>query len=295
MWMAQAPFLRYAAALRAKVEVPVIAVGRLGNPALAAAAIAEGKADFIALGRSLVADPDWVNKVAAGRPVRRCLSCNTCVDEMRTGARIGCVVNPAAGRERELAGATPPQGEKIAVVGAGPAGLTYALAVAAGNAVTVFERAPTAGGAFRLAGRAPLFQNVEAREEALLDYVESMVAACRSAGVAMQFGVDPTASPAMLDAFDRVAYATGATYRLGLEPLVRAALTSGAARLPGLRQALSRPGLREWFYRRARRGRAAPAPARPGQIVHLIGDARLPGKSKEAIADACAAALRRAA
>lgn len=102
MWMAQAPFLRYATALRARVKVPVIAVGRLGDPALAAAALAEGKADFIALGRSLVADPDWVNKVAAGVPVRRCLSCNTCVDEMRTGARIGCVVNAAAGREREL-------------------------------------------------------------------------------------------------------------------------------------------------------------------------------------------------
>ena len=77
----------------------MIAVGRLGDPATAEAAVASGKTDFIALGRTLVADPQWVEKVARGEPIRRCLACNTCINDMRGGARIGCVVNGAAGRE----------------------------------------------------------------------------------------------------------------------------------------------------------------------------------------------------
>ncbi|MCC7048777.1 MAG: hypothetical protein IT562_18825 [Alphaproteobacteria bacterium] len=295
MWMQDAPFLRYAAAVRARVSVPVIAVGRLGDPATAATAVADGKADFVALGRSLVADPDWVAKVTAGRPVRRCLACNTCVDEMRTGAKIGCVVNAAAGRERDFADAAPPTGETIAVVGAGPAGLSYALLVAADNRVTVFEREAGAGGALLLAGKAPLFQAHEARAQALMTYVDSMVACCRAAGVEFRFGTDALAEPATLARFDRVVYATGATYRHGLGSVVRIALASGAARLPGLRRLMSRPGLRDWLYYRARAGRVRPSPARPGQRIELIGDARRPGKTKEAIADAFETALHRAA
>jgi 2,4-dienoyl-CoA reductase-like NADH-dependent reductase (Old Yellow Enzyme family) len=295
MWMEEAPFLRYAAAVRARVKVPVIAVGRLGDPAVAAAALSDGKADFIALGRSLVADPQWVSKVAAGKPVRRCLACNTCVDEMRTGARIGCVVNAAAGRERDFAEPSPPKDEAIAVIGAGPAGLTYALAVAAGNRVTVFERAHMPGGAFRLAGKAPLFQGVEARESALLTYVDSMVESCRAAGVEFRFGANPLGEPGALTRFDRVVYATGAAYRPGLGPAVRLALLTGAVRLPGLRALFAQPGLRNWFYYRARIARGAVPPVRPGQRVHVIGDARRPGKSKEAIADAFETALLRAA
>ena len=86
--------------MKKRVGVPVIAVGRLGDPAVAAAAVASGKADFIALGRTLVAEPQWAEKLARGEPIRRCLACNTCINEMRGGARIGCVVNGAAGRER---------------------------------------------------------------------------------------------------------------------------------------------------------------------------------------------------
>ena len=135
-----ATFLDFAADVKKHVSVPVIAVGRLGDPATAEAAVASGKTDFIALGRTLVADPQWVEKVARGEPIRRCLACNTCINEMRGGARIGCVVNGAAGRETLFADAKPPQGERIAVIGAGPAGLTYAALAADGNAVTVFEK-----------------------------------------------------------------------------------------------------------------------------------------------------------
>jgi 2,4-dienoyl-CoA reductase-like NADH-dependent reductase (Old Yellow Enzyme family) len=121
-----APFLAYAADIKRSVAVPIIAVGRLGDPGIATEAVASGKADFIALGRTLIADPDWVAKVARGEPVRRCLACNTCINEMRHGAQIACVVNGAAGRELKFREARYARGERIAVIGAGPAGLTYA-------------------------------------------------------------------------------------------------------------------------------------------------------------------------
>ena len=78
---------------------------------------------------------------AASEPIRRCLACNTCIDGMRSGAGISCVVNGAAGRESRCSPTpTPPRGERIAVIGAGPAGLTYASLVADDNTVTVFEK-----------------------------------------------------------------------------------------------------------------------------------------------------------
>jgi len=271
----------------------VIAVGRLGDPATAEAAVADGKADFIALGRTLVADPQWVEKLARGEPVRRCLACNTCINEMRGGARIGCVVNGAAGREKLFADARPPRGERIAVIGAGPAGLTYAALVADGNSVTVCEKEPRAGGAFRYAGKAPLFQEVKANQASFDRYVDDMVAACKRNGVTFRFATDPSADPQTLASYDRIVIATGAAYRFGLGAPARRALEAGAARWPGLARLFSSDRVRDWFYYRARRGTGArfEALARPGQKIVVIGDAAEAGKSKKAIASAFEAAL----
>ena len=118
MTFPDATFLDFAASVKRAVRVPVIAVGRLGDPATATAAVASGKADFIALGRTLIADPQLVEKLSRDEPIRRCLACNTCINEMRGGARIGCVVNGAAGRETMFADPHPPRGERIAVIGA---------------------------------------------------------------------------------------------------------------------------------------------------------------------------------
>src|SRR5262249_58650919 len=80
MTMPDATFLDFAAEVKKAVKVPVIAVGRLGDPTTATDAVAGGKADFVALGRTLIAEPEWVAKLAPGEPARRCLACNTCVD-----------------------------------------------------------------------------------------------------------------------------------------------------------------------------------------------------------------------
>src|SRR5262249_20397630 len=176
MTFPDATFLDFAAAVKKIVRVPVIAVGRLGDPAIATQAVASGKTDFVALGRTLIADPQWVAKLRREEPIRRCLACNTCINEMRGGAGVGCVVNAVAGRETMFADRQPPRGERIAVIGAGPAGLTYASLVAKGKEVTVFEKDKRPGGAFRYAGKAPLFQEVAASEASFERYIGDLFA-----------------------------------------------------------------------------------------------------------------------
>src|ERR1700683_3617540 len=273
MNMPDAPFLNFAAEVKKQVSVPVIAVGRLGDPGLAQAAVASGKTDFIALGRTLVADPQWVDKVSRGEPIRRCLACNTCINEMRGGARIGCVVNGAAGRETHFLNVAAGAGGRIAVVGAGPAGLTYAVLAATGNAVTVFERAPTPGGSFRYAGQAPLFQEVEANDQSFARYIDDMTAACKKKGVGFRFAMDVSTDPTVLTSFDRIVIATGAAYRFGLGPFATWALDSGAARWPGVARLLSNAKLRDWFYYRARRASTGRFKrlTRQGQTTIVIG------------------------
>jgi len=293
MTFPDATFLDFAAAIKKMIRVPVIAVGRLGDPAVATQAVAAGKTDFVALGRSLIADPQWVAKLRRGEPVRRCLACNTCINEMRGGARIGCVVNGAAGRETTFVDRRPPRGERIAVIGAGPAGLTYASLVAAGNEVTVFEKDARAGGAFRYAGKAPLFQEVTASEASFERYIGDLIAACTRNGVKFRFECDVADQPDILAPFDRLVIATGARYRLGLGTIATNLLDWGAARSWPFSQLFSAPMFRDWFYYKGRRATADHFRqfVKPGQKVTVIGDAVRAGKSKEAIASAFEAAL----
>jgi 2,4-dienoyl-CoA reductase-like NADH-dependent reductase (Old Yellow Enzyme family) len=293
MNLSDATFLDYAAEVKKRVGIPVIAVGRLGDPATAERAVDQGKADFVALGRTLIAEPDWVEKVRRGEPIRRCLACNTCINDMRGGGGIGCVVNAAAGREIMFSAPQIPQGERIAVIGAGPAGLTYASLIAEGNKVTVFEKDAEPGGALKFAAKAPLFQEVETEPRSFTRYIADLTGACRAKGVQFHFATDAAAAGALLAGFDRIVIATGASYRFGLRAITNWLLDTGLARAPGIARLLKSPSVRDWFYYRARRGSAARFRrlGRPGQDVIVIGDAARAGKSKEAIASAFAAAL----
>ena len=288
-----ATFLTYADLIKREVNMPVIAVGRLGDPDQAEQAVATGKADFVALGRTSIAEPEWVAKLERGEPQRRCLACNTCINEMRGGSQLRCVVNGAAGQETRFAKAAPPRAEKIAVIGAGPAGLTYAALVAQHNQVTIFERDAAPGGSFRYAGKAPLFQDVAARNHSFERYIRGQVAACNAKGVTFKYNTDVAKSPVLLAPFDRIVIATGAAYRFGLGRLPFLLLDMGAGRWPGLAQVFSNPKFRDWFYHRARTatGDAFKALAKPNQTVMVIGDARTPGKSRPAIESAFEAAL----
>jgi 2,4-dienoyl-CoA reductase-like NADH-dependent reductase (Old Yellow Enzyme family) len=288
-----APYLDFAADVKKAVKVPVIAVGRLGDPVISTEAVASGKCDFVALGRTLVADPQWVNKLSTDEPIRRCLACNTCIDGMRGGAGISCVVNGAAGREALFANSSPPAGERIAVIGAGPAGLTYASLVADGNSVTVFEKDATAGGSFRYAGLAPMFNDVGANPASFARYVRDMVAACERKRISFRFGCDVIREPDLLASFDRIVVATGAAYPAGTGPLAMGLLKRGFGHWPIMSRIMKSPKVRDWFYYRARKPTAERFTrlAKPGQTITVIGDAGKPGKSKEAIAGAFEAAL----
>jgi len=286
-------FLEYAARVKQAVAVPVIAVGRLGNPKLAMDAVDSGKADFVALGRPLIADPEWVAKARRSTPVRRCLACNRCVDEMRGGDKLGCVVNPAAAAEVEYSALSPrPQGERICVIGAGPAGLSYAELLADGNDVTVFERAARAGGALRYAGLAPQFQNVEANQPTLDAFVDELERACREKGVVFRYGTGVSNVQDISRDFDRIVVATGARYRLGMGRLVIWLLESGWGKSRLARRVFGSPRARDWFYYRARRS-AVPKLGKldPGRVM-VIGDAAAPGKTRDAIESAFKAALK---
>lgn len=105
-------FLHLGQAVKEMVSGPVITVGRLHDPFLAETAIVEGKTDMVALGRQLIADPEWAQKIQEGRfdEVRRCLSCNYCIEAMRDGVHVECATNVDVGGEWLLADSTN-QGE----------------------------------------------------------------------------------------------------------------------------------------------------------------------------------------
>jgi len=222
-------------------------------------------------------------------PVRRCLACNKCIDEMRGGDSLTCLVNPTAGRELEFAAGTiARKDERICVIGAGPAGLSYASLVAQGNHVTVFERERAPGGAFRYAGQAPQFQEVEARQESLNAYVGELERACTQDGVTFRYGVDVAKSPELLRDYERIVIATGARYRLRCGPIIYWLLEHQWGKSQLMRRLFSSARLRNWFYCRARKptGGSYGALKRSGQKISIIGDAVQAGRAKEAIASA---------
>ncbi|MEK0363879.1 oxidoreductase [Pseudomonas sp. CBC3] len=143
-----AGYLDWAADVRAAVGIPVIAVGRL-EPDVADRAIAEGKCDFIAMARKLLADPELPNKLAAGDPdsIRPCIYCYTCVSQIFINQRVKCAVNSFTGHEHEAVIMPAERPRHIAVIGGGPAGLEAArIASLRGHKVTLVERSERLGG-----------------------------------------------------------------------------------------------------------------------------------------------------
>ncbi len=194
--------------LMGQVGIPVITSNRINMPDVAEDVLAEGCADMVSMARPFLADPDFVNKAAAGRADRiaPCIACNqACLDHTFGGKLTSCLVNPRACHETELV-LTPAKTPKtLAVVGAGPAGLSAAITAAErGHAVTLFDRADQVGGQLNMAKKVP------GKEEfwGLVDWFATMAS---DAGVTLRLGTEVTADD--LTGFDDVILATGVTPR----------------------------------------------------------------------------------
>jgi len=149
-------YVPLAEGIKQRVGVPVIAVGRI-EPEEAEAILRAGKADFIAMGRKLLADPELPVKLGGGHPeaVRPCIYCYTCVGRIFLNQSSCCAVNPASGREAEFEIEPAKTPRRVLVVGGGPAGMEAArVAALRGHRVTLCEKSERLGGTLFLASLA---------------------------------------------------------------------------------------------------------------------------------------------
>lgn len=153
-------YVSYSDAIRRRVKIPVMVVGRINTPELAEQILADGQADFICLSRALIADPYFPAKARAGRTetIAPCIACNECIATVHRHKGLACTVNPMVSRELELKPllALKPEIRRVVVVGSGAAGLSAAIAAARrGHDVHLFEKEGEVGGQLLLAHQPP--------------------------------------------------------------------------------------------------------------------------------------------
>lgn len=210
-------FVKIAGDIKKAVTVPVSAVGRIVDAEMAARVIESGMADMVAVGRPLLADPDWGTKIAAGKAcdIRRCISCNKgCTDAIQNRQFLSCVLNAENGYENTRSIQPAAQKKKIAVLGGGPAGLEAArVAALRGHDVTLFEKTTTLGGQLNIACVPP-------RKEEMRRAAQDLIHAVCNAGVHLCMGQTRTAEQLKDAGFEAVINAVGAH--------------SAAPRIPGI-------------------------------------------------------------
>ena len=210
-------FVKIAGDIKKAVNVPVSAVGRIVDADMAARVIESGMADIVAMGRPLLADPDWGTKIAAGKAcdIRRCISCNKgCTDAIQNRQFLSCVLNAENGYENSRSIQPSTQKKKVAVLGGGPAGLEAArVAALRGHDVTLFEKTTSLGGQLNIACVPP-------RKEEMRRAAQDLIRAVCNAGVHLCMGQTRTAEQLKEAGFEAVINAVGAH--------------SAAPRIPGI-------------------------------------------------------------
>ena len=210
-------FVKIAGDIKKAVNVPVSAVGRIVDSEMAERVIESGMADIVAMGRPLLADPDWGTKIAAGKAcdIRRCISCNKgCTDAIQNRQFLSCVLNAENGYENSRSIQPAEQKKKVAVLGGGPAGLEAArVAALRGHDVTLFEKTTSLGGQLNIACVPP-------RKEEMRRAAQDLIHAVCNAGVHLCMGQTRTAEQLKEAGFEAVINAVGAH--------------SAAPRIPGI-------------------------------------------------------------
>jgi 2,4-dienoyl-CoA reductase-like NADH-dependent reductase (Old Yellow Enzyme family)/thioredoxin reductase len=176
MSMPKGFLVQHARAIKDAVRVPVGVVGRINDPVLAEQILRDGHADFISIGRPLLADPDFANKARDGRveDIRPCIACNEgCFQRLYAHLDVSCVVNPRAGRETMYPEVPASKAKRVLVVGGGPGGMTAALTAAArGHHVVLCERGARLGGQLLMGDVPPHKEEIRA----LRDYLTRQLA-----------------------------------------------------------------------------------------------------------------------
>jgi 2,4-dienoyl-CoA reductase (NADPH2) len=196
--------------MKGKVGIPLITTNRINTPEVAEEVLARGDADMVSMARPFLADPDFVNKAAAGQAdrINTCIGCNqACLDHTFSGKITSCLVNPRACHETILKIEPTAARKRVAVVGAGPAGLAASTTAARrGHDVTLFEADADVGGQFNIAKQIP-------GKEEFYETLRYFRHEIKDAGVKTRFNTRVTADELIQEGFDEVILATGVTPR----------------------------------------------------------------------------------
>ena len=201
----QGCYLHLSEAIKDTVSVPIITVGRIKDPRIANEILESGKADMVAMARALLADPDLPEKAQRGAfdEIRYCIGCNEGCQDKLGGLGTRCIVNPAVGREREMAIESAPNPKKIMVIGGGLAGMVLVkTASMRGHEVVLYEEKERMGGQWRLACIPPY-------KEELADYLSYLIAQLKKLGVALNLGMRATPEIVKKECPDVAVIATG--------------------------------------------------------------------------------------
>jgi 2,4-dienoyl-CoA reductase-like NADH-dependent reductase (Old Yellow Enzyme family)/thioredoxin reductase len=194
-------------AIKKGVNVPVIAVGRINDPRLGDEILKDGKADIIAMGRALIADPDLPLKARQGRfeDIRKCIACNQGCFDKPEGLETTCLVNPAAARERSMPLIPTPVTKKVMVIGGGPAGMEVArVAALRGHTVHLYEKDKEVGGQWKLAAIPP-------GKEGFADLTRYLLTQLQKLGVKLHLETQVFDKSLEAENWDVIVIATGAT------------------------------------------------------------------------------------
>ena len=199
-------YVPFAEGVRSVVDVPVLGGGCISDLNLAEKIVEAGKVDLVAMTRAFITDPEFIHKTLNGKSqeIRKCVRCNTCIDNSMYGSLI-CLVNPEAGREADFALKSAKKPKKVMIIGGGLAGLeTARIAASRGHLVSVYEQEDELGGQWLLAAVPPHKEVFNALKNYLIGQINKH-------GVTVKLGHEVSLADVEKHKPDAVVIATGAT------------------------------------------------------------------------------------